>query len=529
MKPVLGLFDNEDGLRDYLAANLEVIEPGLRLIGKNYAVASAKGAAGALDILAKDRHGSFVIIEVKRSDSTARQALHELSKYIAAFVITQHVDEHKLRCFVVSTHWHELDTPLAYFRNSVRIDVQGFELTAQSGVLKVAERLLPPIDSLPKLCPDTRLVQAAHGKSINLVVEELKAAAEKMPVLRAALLHFQRIEDAADLAVLCMWRIPDVYIEDVQMTLGDNWSNSEDAYESEWKEESNFLDWLVGQCDSIAPDFPTMRIGTPEKISSIIENRPLEVLTPLGAWPKMDLVHDLEEMQRCVVAQDISNSGRRVNRYSFNGTSTPNNAASWRYLSAAFISFLGFEPFWQSEIERFLATIKKSADVIFYGTDCRHFQYRVYQHLHHEEAQLSQFIIRVLNSAGAETHVMVGGWVWDGKTCPADASAQLIKTYGSLDNARIAVLSRLDDNRYESAFRAHGFHPIVIEKDHASGAPGHLYLCYPSPRNLDWQCRIEQFVATNASYCQQIEEIYSCIPHEPSAERRPVLIELTGR
>lgn len=62
-------FALESDLRDYLAYNLGVIEPGLHLFedgqhnGVEYPV-----EAGFIDILAKDQNGTFVVIELKLSE-----------------------------------------------------------------------------------------------------------------------------------------------------------------------------------------------------------------------------------------------------------------------------------------------------------------------------------------------------------------------------------------------------------------------------------------------------------------------------
>ncbi len=528
MKPVLGLFDNEDQFRDFLAVNLNLIEQGLRLVSTNYSVTTQQGANGALDILAKDKHGSFVIIEVKRSESAARQALHELSKYLAAFLTTERVDEHKLRCFVVSTLWHELDTPLAYFRSTTKVDVKGFEATALRGNVKVAERVLPPIDNLPKLCPDTRLVQVVPGHLMIAIINDLENALKKLPMVRVGLLQFEPQAGHEDLAVLCLWRVADSELEQVRTILGLDYCSNNAAYYPEWAEESNILDWIMDQSLAIAPNFNEMRLGTPEKITSLLEKRPFQKLVKLGDWPSRDLVHDLSEMQRCVVAQDISSSGRRSNRYLFNGSSSPKTGPSWKYMSAAFSSFIGFEPFWQSEVERFLATIGTSSDVEFYGYDTRHFQFRIYQYLNNSKAQLSQFKITVSDISGATTHLMIGGWAWDGETCPDDAIANLINTYGSIDLARVMLFSSKDDRRYESALLAHGFHPFVIELETTTNQ-GNIYWCEPCPKNISLELGIDEFVARNKPYCQKIKEVYADIPPEPNGIRRAVFFELTGQ
>ena len=526
-KPVLGLFKNEDELRDHLAANLGLIEPGLKLIDTNYLVKTLLGADGALDILAKDQYGCFVIIEVKRSDQAARQALHELSKYISAFLTTQHVDEQKLRCFVVSTHWHELETPLAFFRAAAKVDVKGFHVTSDFGKVKVDERALLPVNSLPKLCPDTRLLQAKEG-NMPSIVQDLKNASEMIPAVRAALLQFEPVSGFDELAVLCIWRINDDDLEEVKKVFGAAADIEAPHFRYEgWKEESSTLDWLTTQCEAAQFSFRTMQMGTPEKISSILETRKFKELFQIGAWPKNDLVHDLVEMQRCVVAQDLGLSANRTNRDSFNAKSSPKLGPSWDYTARAFADFIGFETFWRLEVERFLSQLQGSLDVTFYGQDVRHFHYRIHQHLEHSTAQLSQFSIKVTDSNGRSVRELLGGWAWDKKTCPSDEAAQLKSTYGSIDQSRMAVFSSTDASRYEGAYRAHGFNPWVIEVDKANNT-GQLITSDPGPRNVDVQCGIEVFVERNRAYCERISARYIGIPTSPGGKRVPVLFELTG-
>lgn len=530
--PVLGLFKNEDELRDYLAANLELIEPGLRFVATNYPVKTLLGANGTLDILAKDNYGCFVIIEVKRSDQASRQALHELSKYIAAFLTTEQVDEHKLRCFVVSTHWHELDTPLAFFRAAAKVDVKGFLVTAARSKCKVEERQLLPIDSLPKLCPDTRLLQTKKGM-MGAVLDDLKNALVRIPAVRSALLQFEAVIDEGDLAVLCMWRLPDDAVEDLALVLGTNdVDEGEDSeppshrYEG-WKEEACVLDWLTGQCKEVEFTFTTMRMGTPEKISALLETRPFKELFPIGAWPKNDLVHDLAEMERCLVAKDLGPNAPRTNRYFFNAKSSPKVGPSWGYTTRAFAAFVGFEVFWKSEVERFLREVVGTPDVIFSAQDMRHFQFRIHQHLEHSSAQLSQFSISVLDDSGTNVRQLLGGWAWDGVTCPIDEIAQLKSTYGSIDQSRIAVISPSDECRYESSYRAHGFNPWVIEFDTVNNT-GDLISSASGPTSVDVECGIEAFVSRNRAYCERVSKVYVKFPARHGGARTPLFIELTG-
>jgi len=71
----------EDHIRDKLADRLTLIENDLCLVGRNYPLPNSAGTRGFIDILARDRHGIFVVVELKRSDKTSREALHEVIKY----------------------------------------------------------------------------------------------------------------------------------------------------------------------------------------------------------------------------------------------------------------------------------------------------------------------------------------------------------------------------------------------------------------------------------------------------------------
>ncbi|HEY0226384.1 MAG TPA: endonuclease NucS domain-containing protein, partial [Mycobacterium sp.] len=63
----------ENAIRDELATRLSLIEPGLQHVASNYHLRNSFGADGFVDILARDSTGVFVVIELKKSDSTARQ------------------------------------------------------------------------------------------------------------------------------------------------------------------------------------------------------------------------------------------------------------------------------------------------------------------------------------------------------------------------------------------------------------------------------------------------------------------------
>ena len=115
-------------LRDKLCQRLDLIESGLTLISKEEYLRNDNGSSGFIDILSRDKFGNLVIIELKRADSPARQAVQELCKYLALMKRNHNIPENRLRCIVVSTTWHELRTPFFEFKNSVQLDVEGYQL-----------------------------------------------------------------------------------------------------------------------------------------------------------------------------------------------------------------------------------------------------------------------------------------------------------------------------------------------------------------------------------------------------------------
>ncbi len=118
----------ERAIRDALAANLGVIEPGLRLVETNYHLPNSEGARGFVDILARDRHRAFVVIEVKRSDATAREAIHEVLKYCELLRLERGLRADQVRAMVVSTSWQELLVPWSELSRRSAYPVEGVQI-----------------------------------------------------------------------------------------------------------------------------------------------------------------------------------------------------------------------------------------------------------------------------------------------------------------------------------------------------------------------------------------------------------------
>jgi hypothetical protein len=126
----------ESELRDWLSENLHKIEPGLVLIAKEFHLKGYENSSGFVDILAKDQYGLHVVIELKRSESTAREAAHELIKYTHLLRQEYGIGNEDVRCILVSTDWRELGAVAADLQSHspYRIDYIVVEVCEGTGI-----------------------------------------------------------------------------------------------------------------------------------------------------------------------------------------------------------------------------------------------------------------------------------------------------------------------------------------------------------------------------------------------------------
>ncbi len=137
----------EASIRDHLVDNLDLIEPGLVLEKKEQYLPNDEGAAGFVDIFARDQKGRIVIIEVKKANATAREAVQELVKYAALVRKRSLIKSTEYRLIVLSVEWHELLTPFSEFYHATRYDLRGGKIVL--GADGFAERI-EWIEPLPK-------------------------------------------------------------------------------------------------------------------------------------------------------------------------------------------------------------------------------------------------------------------------------------------------------------------------------------------------------------------------------------------
>lgn len=145
---------SEDEIRDHLARNLDLFEPGLTLVKKEKFLRNDKGATGFVDLFARSAAGHLVVIEIKRSDVAARQAVQELIKYVALVKQNLLVKETEVRLIAASTEWHELLVPFSEFVRATRYALEG-------------RRIVLGLDGLPTATEVVELAPAEQSRQIS--------------------------------------------------------------------------------------------------------------------------------------------------------------------------------------------------------------------------------------------------------------------------------------------------------------------------------------------------------------------------
>lgn len=167
-----------------MAEDLGKLEDGLELIETEYKLPNPIGGKGFIDILARDRFGLLVVIEIKRSDATARQAVHEIFKYTALLRSNHGVAEDAVRCVVLSTDWHELLVPFSEFTASVPYHVDGYKIEVDDEGTCTALELVGAIRETGslELCPSGLVYLYTTAEEREAHRDERVRAAEEVGI-----------------------------------------------------------------------------------------------------------------------------------------------------------------------------------------------------------------------------------------------------------------------------------------------------------------------------------------------------------
>ncbi|AAY94212.1 DUF91 domain-containing protein [Pseudomonas protegens] len=145
---------NESVVRKNIAAFLNLIESGLTLVKEEFFLPNEFGSRGFIDILARDKDGCLVVIEVKISKHSEREAITELFKYLALLKQNMSLKDSEIRLLVISTDWRELLTPFSEFHWNTNYN--------SAGLMAVVDSSGFPLELKP-----VELLERSTGRKIN--------------------------------------------------------------------------------------------------------------------------------------------------------------------------------------------------------------------------------------------------------------------------------------------------------------------------------------------------------------------------
>jgi len=150
---------NEALIRDQIAKTINLIDPTLTLLKKEKLIPNRIGTKSFIDLFAKDAAGRYVVIEIKRTDAAAREAAHEILKYLDGVKRHLSLRDDEIRIIVVAVEWRELILPFSSLTTLVSCPIEGqlIHTDRHGKVLRVepvkalelvAERLIAPWHNL---------------------------------------------------------------------------------------------------------------------------------------------------------------------------------------------------------------------------------------------------------------------------------------------------------------------------------------------------------------------------------------------
>lgn len=168
----------ESTLRDMIAKNIENLKEGLTLLKKEQYIPNELGTKSFIDLYAKDNKGRHVLIELKRSDAAARQAIHEVNKYVEGVKRYFGVKDNEIHVIIASTEWDELLVPFSRFTADTSFSIEGIKIYITNNETDfTAEPVKPlPITNGRFIVPWHDVYWYSDKKSLEKGIDTIKEA-----------------------------------------------------------------------------------------------------------------------------------------------------------------------------------------------------------------------------------------------------------------------------------------------------------------------------------------------------------------
>jgi hypothetical protein len=434
---------SEDSIRDYISQNLQLIDPELRFLNKEYKLPNYVGSKGFVDILATDIFNNYVIVEIKRSKASSRETLQEIVKYVGLIKQNFQARDSEIRVIILSTHWEELFIPFCEFLYQSTLSVKGYKLSMNEiGLVKDAIEIVPePVTSQRRKLAYTYELAFFYSEEkqqqyINLLSQKSQAIGiqdfvitdlssegrSRSPFSYATCYSFNE-------QTINKYRAMEAVISKIDM--------EEDEFDS----QEHFIDHLE-QCVLVAlyetGSHDSMDVGSPEALQSMIKDQgwKIEQLYRFGIFKSDPRLTD-EMLIKELQGYDGSNP------YLYSNFADSSQKDRLSEILANASNPLGWNPQWQENFDNLLECIKnqdKPFRIVVHVYSPKSIFYGIYRFLKYQEIDyLPMYLVFVDYYLDNDSHFYEGTLKWKGKKTDEKSYNNFLK-----DNSRSMISKKAD-------------------------------------------------------------------------------------
>lgn len=292
----------ESDIRDSLADNLHLIDSNLHLIGKEYHLPNSKGTKSFVDILAHDNNQNYVVIEVKKTNQAARQAIHEVIKYVDALKKNKKCTNGEIIVLIAAVEWNELLGPFSIFTRMSDFSVKGIKLTVDQNHNVVSCLEIKPTNEFTSryISPSQVVLLFSDRENLNKGIKTHESCLSKTDLRDYIILIISAENEELCYKYGMYIAIQRLTKEDYIFLMGKNEEILEETLSfiksenfSE-EEELRFLESTLVY--GIGPKCDEIEAGSPAKLTSILgqENWSVEKLIRYGSFKDNELLNDAQ-------------------------------------------------------------------------------------------------------------------------------------------------------------------------------------------------------------------------------------------
>jgi hypothetical protein len=500
----------EDQIRDQLVERLDLIAPGLRFLEKEVSVQNPLGASGEIDILARDSFEQLVVIELKRSDASARQALHELLKYVGLLKRNYQVHDDQLRVILLSTHWHELLVPFSEYVHQSTYHVEGRQLhtDSQHTPLRTEPIQVVPIAPAIQWCPVHIVYLYTEQESRLLGHWQVSSELAEVGVedFFSFFMNYegeipQIMYPYADYLVLS--EVPLTKREAIQHALGITDADVESG------DEGSFEEQVVAHVNRLCSgSFDSLEIGYPEKFEGLRQQGWTTIDVNRRGVVESEIVYPHSELNA------IAGGVKGQNSVIYQNMLSPAFAPAWRAAQTHLANCLSTNPTWLHICRHYLReveTLWPGASVALQIYNPANFLMSLYYFAAEESVNYLPSLEIVVDAGDTHVAIVRGFLSWDRKTVLSDPQTVIQRVFGDMDTLLLAIGMHDTGGFEQELVSAHGLGYEAAEiSGHTTGVTAHRIRT--SPRGAVLRSSVSEkdlegfdaFARAHADYLRQL-------------------------